>query len=56
MKDFSFYSSRDIERKWNIWNMSGKIREIVNAFKPFLGTLNVTDSYGSRKTGKKNVI
>jgi hypothetical protein len=56
MKKFSFYSSRDIERKCNIWNISGKIREIIKAFKLFLGILNGRDSYGSLKLERRIVL
>jgi hypothetical protein len=56
MKKFSFYSSIDIERKWSIWKMSGKIREILIAFKPFLGILNGRESYGSLRLERRIVL
>jgi hypothetical protein len=56
MKKFTFYSSTDIKRKWNIWNISGKIREIVNAFKSFLGIFSGRDSYGSLRLERRMIL
>jgi len=36
--------------------MSGKIKEIIIAFKPFLRILNVRESYGSLRLERKIVL
>jgi len=36
--------------------MSGKIREIINEFKPFLGILNFTGSYGSLRLQRRMLL
>jgi len=56
MKKFISYSLIDIERKWSIWKMSGKIREIIIAFKPFLGILNDRQCYGSLRLERRIVL
>jgi hypothetical protein len=56
MKKFSFYSSRDIERNSNIWDISAKIMEIRNTYKTFLGILNGREELRKSKTVKKNYI
>jgi len=56
MKKFSFYFSRDIERKWNIWNMSGKIREIRKCVQTLFRNFQRYRQLRKCKAGKKNDI